>query len=671
MKKIFQYFIDNTFLVNLISIFVVVIGVAVSFSLKRDLIPQVESKGMTVSLYLIGASAPQMEKFVAIPVENSLKSISGIEQISSSSSFGSANINIKFNDNSNLVKMKQEVKDAVAASRGSLPANLEPFQYSEWKRKYVWVKSLGLTGFDFNNKSHVNELMQLRNKILSVSGVVKMSDPMSSRSVDIILNSKKLEKYGLSADYIYSLLKMKLTPFPMGRVEKGIDKISLELPSDLNQIEKLNDIVVQKNAFSKKLKLSDIAAVQVNDQEKNAITKINNDDYVALYVFKDLSSDIILVDDAVNEKIALINKELPQELKLVEMGSGRSFVSHQLTVLKNNALIGLALVLIILTLFLGFRVAFMTAIGLPLAYLGTVMVMYFLGIKVNLISVVSMILVLGVLVDDAIIIGEKFKVFLEEGLTPKKAAFKAALSMLNPVTAGVLTTIIAFTPILLLGGPMTAFMISIPIVVISSLIMSWLEAFFILPNHLSHFAKKQKQAKNSFCGMRELYEKFLKLFIRWRYVNILIFVGLFASGFYLVSKKIKTDFSLNIRPVAISVFGEFDKEMSKKDIEENLLKFSDKLNELQKNNADIDYITFRSGNMWAAGKWRKSRKYFEYNLKIIENHPNPLQVKKIVSKEIESYFKEFKKAPIKVLAFHSAVKGKEKGDLSKIYKVYF
>ena len=328
-------------------------------------------------------------------------------------------------------------------------------------------------------------------------------DTSRKRDIYVQFDPIKLRQYHLSTTEIRQKLLEYLTYSPVGQITSNEDTFSVELSKFNENLESLRRFPVAMNSTGQNLTLGQVADVDFKLEKQTRLDLVNGEESVLIWLRKGMEADTIDIKDKVEKVINDFNDELKNRsetsaLKINILYDGPHFIQQQLDVLKKNGIVGLILVLCVLILFLNSRIALMTALGIPVAYFGAFAVLSVLGISIDLISIIGLILVLGMLVDDAIIVSERYSENLEKGLTPKDAAFQAAKSLMVPVTGTVLTTAVAFAPILFLSSEMAIVLFAVPIVIISTLTFSWFESFFILPNHLYHFVKRPPNPKATY-----------------------------------------------------------------------------------------------------------------------------------------------------------------------------
>ena len=336
-------------------------------------------------------------------------------------------------------------------------------------------------------------------------------------------------------------------------------------------------------------------------------------------------------------------KKLPKGIELIITGDGPAFLERQIDALKTNSLFGLFLVCIVLFIFLGWKNSLMTTIGLPLCYGFTFTILHLTGVKLDLISIVGMLLVLGILVDDAIIIAEQYSQNLEKGDHPKEAAVNAVKQMWMPIFGATLTTIAAFFPLLIGTDPGSKMMIGIPIVIIGALCISLFECFFVLPNHLAHFVKEPKKAKFDFnLYFKYQFSKILTTLLKWRYPFVVIFAAFMGYSIYFAQKNIPMNFNLNISNERISIKAVLKETKSLEDSRKQLKIIDDALGKLDKNL--FSHFESRIGKIWQNGREKIGPEYNYIGVIFAQRDPDLNKHKDQVEEQLRTMLPELKKS---------------------------
>ncbi len=631
MKKIFTYFIENSFIVNLISGFIIIVGLVCMSLMNRDLIPALQFPSVQVNISLFGGTAEEVEKFVTYPVEDSLKNLVGVKEVTSTSSNSLSSLSIKYNSDYDQMDQSAEmVRSQIDRIRSTLPENIRSINVRRAEIKDTFLYWLGLEGLQQENTLHRQFFKNFKNSLLKIKGVAKTNSDFKDRDIYIKLKPKQLDKHNLSTTRVRNLLRGALVMLPVGEIDNGKDKIEVKLNSTVNNIQDLKKLVLRKNASGFEVKLEDIADVSYKLGTVKTKQMVNGLPGISAGVRKDLNSDSIDLKEKTDKVIKRFNKNSPDNIKISSFLDGPRFILQQIEVLTKNGFIGFIFVLLTLIIFLNFKTAIMTSLGLPLAYFGTLIILYSFGLNIDLLSIIGMILVIGVLVDDAIIVAEKYNELLSSGLPPKEAAQKAVEELIIPVTGTILTTVIAFSPLIFIKSEMSTLLYAVPIVVISALAISWFESFFILPNHLAHFAQKPSlpKADKFMNSVTKKYKDVLHFIIKGRYIAFLVLIGLVGCAGYIASTKIKKNFDFRINPEYITINATLKKSTSLDHSFEQVKDLEKALQQLPKK--EVTNVSTQIGSVWTDGKVKNSPRYVQISLfpNRTDNYPQK-QMKRI------------------------------------------
>ena len=570
MNKLITFFIDRTFLVNLIAGGLFLVGLICALGLRRDLIPPLEFNKVSISTNLDGASAEQMERLITGPTENSLRGLAGLSEIQSWTFEGAVYFDLDFDLSTKMPVALEQIDQRLSGLKETLPNELEEFTVELQEVTSSPIGGLKISGIDPTNTKHRGFLELLKRDLLKIPGLISVNSSLPDRRLLITLKPNQLRQFGLSVLDVQAAIRQSLVYSPVGLIEpensvsdlpppkpslgkkEGEDgrkerpryrqdeenqadrarSFIVEVDAGIDSLDDLKKLPIKVNRRGDSLQLSQVATVEYSVAKDDHLELIDGQDSVTFYMTKDMLTDSISVSKAVHTKIGgYETKDLPPGVELDFYSDASRYIEKQLQVLGANGSFGLLLVVLTLTLMVGWKYAAVTAAGLPVAYLGTAAVLYYLGISVDLVSVVAMILIVGILVDDAIIVVERYSEHLEKGVSPKAAATLCGSELIRPVTGTVATTIIAFAPILTVKHPVSTVLYSIPVVIIAGLIISWIECFFILPNHLAHFVKRPPKSKFGVLQrLRSAYEKMLRPIIKLRYLVLAGMIGLFIHA---------------------------------------------------------------------------------------------------------------------------------------------
>ncbi|EQC46205.1 efflux RND transporter permease subunit [Bacteriovorax sp. Seq25_V] len=646
MRKITKYFIDNSFIVNLLSVMMLLIGAISLVHMKRDLISGWSAKRITVSTSLSGAGPAQMEKFVTYPIEQAIKNLPGIDKIRSNSRTASTSITVEVKDEyDDILELEQKIKDAVNNIRSTLPSDLDEINIQQTKMTESWFSNYSLLNFNEEDQNHQRWFYKFKERLKNIQGVARIQDDVREYGIHIRFNLESLARYEIDINTVYSIVQESFRLFPIGNISKGSKDYLVEFETNEVTVEDIGNIILRSTTSKKTLLLRDIATIEKKLPKKTYKEYTNSSPSLSFTIFKDMDTDTISLKENIEKFIEEERANLPQGVEMLLTGDGPAFIERQINALKSNSIFGVILVILTLMSFLGFKTSLMTSFGLPLSYMFTFFILENMGLKIDLISIVGMLLVLGIIVDDAIIISEQYTQNLEKGMKPKEAALEAVLKTWMPITGAVLTTVVAFLPLLMSGDGLSDIMMAIPVVVISALGVSLLESFFILPNHLAHFVKvaPKHHESNFFHKLKDIYMKTLKQVLRFRYLALVSLVSLFGFSIFFAQKNIPMNFNLNISSEKIRVVTVLKHSESLEDSEKQLAPLWKELSEIDKDK--FDYINMAIGYVWESGKSKNGPQYGSFTVRFSQLDDNIEANKKYVEDLIKERIKKYTADP--------------------------
>lgn len=556
--KLAEFSVKNSTLINLLSVLIIGVGVFAMWNLRKEAFPAVSYDIVTITTVYPGAPAEDVEKFVTIPIEKEIKGISGIKEITSKSEESLSEIGItidpKASDKNQVVDDIERAVDRVK----NLPDGVkdDPVVF-ELKSDEFPVLEISLSGSasDQEKRYYAEALEDIVLDINGVSNIRRLG--WLDEEFHVEVDPVKLKDYHVSLNEIMQALRSKNITLPGGPLKTKTEEFNIRTTSEFNTAEEIENVIIRANDAGNWLIVKDVAKVVESYEDMQFIAKTNGERSLGMVVVKNETGDIIKVVAKVKSAVDQFEKTLPENIKIDLANDFSFYVKRRLGVLKNNGLIGFVLVCAILFLFLDPIPALVTAMGIPIALFVTFFAMHAMGASINLVSMLGLILVLGMLVDDGIIVSENVYRYIEKGMDPKEAAVLGTSEVVAPVTATILTTFAAFGPIMFIPDIIGKFIREIPIVVMLALGASLLEAFMILPCHLSDFItfynKKKKRhlkprkEKKWFTSLKAFYISIVKGALKHKYKVMLFltigFVGtlVFAFGVYKIKVILFTD----------------------------------------------------------------------------------------------------------------------------------
>ena len=535
MKTLIRYFVRNPVAANLLMILMVLGGVFGYFSLEREFIPKVTINGMTVAISWPGASPRDVEEQLVVRIEEAVDGLDGIEYLEGNAREGSGTVNIRTNIGVDYEKMIDQVKARVDGIQNLPPDAFRP-QIYRWEQREP-IAFLALHG-DMDRLTLQREATELRRELTKLTGL-QLTEQISKQEeqVTIEISEDALRRYGLTFSDVSRAISGESVNLSAGTVETRAGNYQMRARNLANNVDQFNDIVIRQTVEGGTVRLRDIA---------NVIDGFATDKFDAEFagqstaIFQVPSTDRMNLTKSgkdIREFEETVRDLLPPDLNFTIWFDGSTMLDSRTQLIGGNALTGMALVLITLMLFLQPRVALWVTVGIGAAFMGAIAIAPHIGITLNMISLFAFLLVIGIVVDDAIVVGESIHLHNENGIHGERAAIGGAYMVAKPVFFAVITTIIMFLPFLFMSGPIQAIFAQISLVVVAVLVFSLIEAFFILPAHLRHL-KHQDPSSNALLRFQQkladslvhfaktTFRPIVATLIKWRYVTLSTFLGL-------------------------------------------------------------------------------------------------------------------------------------------------
>ena len=535
MKAFINLLVQRGLVVNLISVFLLAIGIYATLNINREAFPDVNMDQIMVSTVYPGASPKEVELLVITPIEQELRSLDGIDKMISMSFPGSGRITLEVDpDAKNRDQITNDI--SLAVSRAKLPSEL-PFDphVTEIEGSIIPIIRLAISApvSDLQLKRLSNDI---KDDLLNVRGVAKIHILGDRKAeIRIVVDPEKLRQEHVSVTDIQNAVRGWNLNAPGGDITTEEGQKVVRIAGELFSAEDAGNLVLRTNASGDTLRVKDVANVVESLSIPRMTYDVGGKPGISMLVLKKSDADIINTVDRIHDYIDGISQKYGEDVTISSFQDFSKFTRMRLGVLTSNGKVGLLLVFISLILFLRFSVAMMATIGLPIIFMSGLFMLYMSGITLNLISMMGFIMVLGMLVDDAILIGENITYHMEKGMAPKVAAVHGTMELMGPVTASILTTIASFVPMMFMSGIIGKFVIAIPIVVIMMLALSWLESFFILPSHVAHFTNPNKHPKERawLLTLDSVYSKVLTIALRFRWITVGLSVAVLVFALLL------------------------------------------------------------------------------------------------------------------------------------------
>ena len=537
---IIAWFANNAVAANLLMIFIILMGLASYFTIQRQMFPNIEINYITVSAQYPGASPQEIEESILIKVEEALKDVTEIKRTVARAFRDSGTVTLEIDTDEELTDVLDKVKlrvDGIATfPAGMEPVNISQIEFQQDVIEMPLVGDLPLPELKIIANEIEDELLQLGNVSL-----VEVSTPSDEIAIEI--KPEMLRKYSLSIADVSRAISNYSTNISAGQLRTNAGIISVRVENQYYSGNEFAQIPVKIGTAGAKVTLGDIAIIKDGFTEGERYFKYNGKNAIYMSVSATKSQNTIPVANTVKAYIEQRNKTLPNGVSLEILVDMTYYLNARLDMMLKNLFQGSILVALMLTLFLRFKLALWVMVGLPVCFLGAVMLMPIFGISINILSLFAFIMVLGIVVDDAIVIGESAYTEIESKGGGIDNVVRGAKRVATPATFGVLTTIAVFAPFTLSSGPEGAFFYNIAIVVIFCLAFSLVESKLILPAHIAHThftpikkgSWRDKFNTRFYSFVNGPYKRTVERALKWRWAVFFLFFGILMISIGLIN----------------------------------------------------------------------------------------------------------------------------------------
>ena len=533
-----KFFVEHRTSANIIMILMIVVGLLSIGRLNKQFFPNFEVEVVAVSVNWAGATAEEIDKNIVQLLEPELRPISGVKKVSSKSVEGVGVTQVEFNYGYDMQKGRTDIETAV--SRINFPQKAD-------KPKIVVGEFFDtVTRIVLSANIPLSELRSISKKLKEVllnSGVDKV-DIQGLPKEEILIEIPQIEtaRLKLSFNQIANLIKSETQDVSGGSYADGSLRVRTE--GEKRLVETFKKLELKNTISGGRIILQDIARISSTFEQGSILKSVDDNPAVELWVRRSKTSDALEVSENVNKVISESKNIIGNRVNVETYNTAANLIQERITLLVKNGLSGLCIVLAVLFLFLSRNTAIWVALGIPIAFLATFGVMLVSGQSINMISLFGLIMALGIVVDDAIVVGEHSSYLkTKRRLNSSQAPVVAATRMSMPVISAMLTTVAAFIPLFMVKGVIGEIIAAIPWVVCAVLVASLIECFLVLPAHLAHFDKKTVEEgkfrlwfDKKFMAFQEgTFKKFISLTFNYRYVTFMVAIGMFIVSVGMMS----------------------------------------------------------------------------------------------------------------------------------------
>jgi len=536
MRALIAWFVKNPVAANLLMVVMFLVGIFGYTNLEREFIPQTTFNGVTIDMSWPGANPRDAAEQLVTRAEEAIDGLDGIDYIESTAFEGGGSINVRTKLGVDYEKLLDEIKSRVEGIRNLPPDSFRPQVY-RWdaRPEMMFVTLYG----DVDRLTLQRAANELRFDLTKLSGM-QLTEHATKvpEQVTIEISEDALRRFNLTFSQVASAISGTSVNQSAGTVETSGGNLQLRTRNLADNKADFEKIIVRQTADGGIVRVGDIAAVIDGFDDNKFAASFRGKPAAIFRVLSPDKMDITSSGKAIRKFEKEVNETLPPDLEFAIWFDGSTMFDSRMTLIGSNAFTGLLLVLVTLLLFLRPAVAIWVTIGIAAAFTGSLAIAGPVGVTLNMLSLFAFLLVIGIVVDDAIVVGESVYFHVENGMRGERAAIAGANMVAKPVFFAVVTTILMFIPFLLMTGPFAAILAQISLVVIVVLTFSLIEAFFILPAHLRHLGPldpnkmgrlmrlQNKIAHSLVVFAQTVFRPLIAAIIRFRYITLAVFVGL-------------------------------------------------------------------------------------------------------------------------------------------------
>jgi multidrug efflux pump subunit AcrB len=489
VNRAIDWFARNPVAANLLMVLIIASGVAAVFSVKKEVFPEFDLDQISISVRYLGATPAEVEEAVCVRVEEAIQGIDGIKRITSTASEGSGRVLVELQLGASVSKVLDDVKSQVDAI-DTFPEETEKpiIQEVTARRQVIDVAVWG----DADERTLKVVAERVRDDLLAIPGITQV-DLTNARpyEISIEVSEEKLRRYGLTFEQVARAVRISSLDLPAGSVKTGGGEVLLRTKGQAYRGREFEDLVLLSRRDGTHVRLGQVAEVVDGFADTDQLSRFQGKPALVIQIYRTGEQAALDIAEKVHGYIETAGPALPEGLFLTAIQDSSKILRDRLDLLMRNGRNGFILVVLTLALVLRFRLAFWVSLGIPVSFLGALWLLPGLDVSINMLSLFAFIVVLGIVVDDAIIVGENVFTHQSRHGRRLRGAVEGTQEVAVPVIFAVLTTVAAFMPLLSIEGTMGKLMRNIPLVVIPCLLFSLLECLFILPAHLSHMKKLQ------------------------------------------------------------------------------------------------------------------------------------------------------------------------------------
>lgn len=537
--NIAKFSVKNTVFVNLLMIGLIVLGAISMLRLPTELNPEISFNWVFIVVPYPGASPLETESLIVDPIESEIRDVDKIDEIQSTGGEGFAFVMVKFEDLSES-EFREKLTDIKAeVDKVSLPEEAEDPQVNTFSSSdFMPVITINMS-FTIPKENAYLIADRIKDDLEDIPGISKIQvSGLAGREIWVEMDPEKMNSFGLTFERVAMALKARNMNVPGGTITFGKSEYFIRSLGEYRSVAEIEQTIVQRSPSGTFIRIRDVARVLDARKEMSIRSRLDGKPSITFSVSKQSDANSIDVIEAVKALIHDYERERPEGIRFGFTNDNSVYIRQTINILRNNAILGMILIIIVLYFFLGFSNAALAAFGIPISFLITFIFMSIAGYTLNGNTLFALVMVLGIIVDDAIIIIENSHRYRLKGFDSIQSSIKGSSEVIRPILSSIGTNIAAFLPLILLPGIMGKFMRIIPIVFALALLASLFEAFFLLPSHYADWTVRskvyQKGEKKFFRKLRKFYGHGVIKALRYRYFVLGALLLVFFASFALV-----------------------------------------------------------------------------------------------------------------------------------------
>ncbi len=614
MDQIIRLFLTKSRLNYTLFFILLVFGIVSYITIPKDVFPKIKIDKVIVSGYYSGASVNILDKIIVTSLEKNLKSINGVGKIESFINNDNFSIILTLESSVNKIDILNKTKDVISNHKSDLPKDMDEPTASliNWSMPLIDVT---VSSDNLNHVELIHKAKIIKDRIAILKNISNIRLYEDTTNVfEIVLDTNKIELYELNKELLFDAIKKLSYIYPLGIIKDKKEHLYLSTNNGKKHVNEYLNTVLKID--DKTIYLGDIAKVKKGFKEVDVISKLNGKKNIIIGISKNDKANAIELASQIRKKVAALDKEF-KDVNIGTSFDNSVYITKRLNTVVSGIMFGLILVALAIYLLINKRVAFIVVLGIPTAILFGIILLYLANYSINMMTLIGVLLVLGILVDDAVIIAENIQRHIVLGENKLEATINGTKEVLTPVLAASLTTIFAFFPMMMLSGELGEFLKIIPAAIVVLIIASVIESFVFLPIHSLHILKKGDKELD-WSKAQNIYSKFLHKIIKHKIKFLIFFVLIIPLFSYVLFSNMKYQMMPEVDTNLVFIQGKFKKNFtveqtynSAKVIEEILLK--------HKNELSIKTISFSSGLAFNnEGNMDIKPSLFQFNIELHE-----------------------------------------------------